>query len=395
MKIKCLFFCICILNILAVSAFAETNTEHSQISRKLSIPFANPLKNLEANAQMYLTLTELSGFTTDYLNKKFHLDDSAFGRLTQTFFCLYSVGFWGYYSHETAHGEETLKFGAYSARVDFRDWSILVPRYKSEISYYPTSKQLIKIVTAGLNQEEYEAFLVNQMTIKQVSFDRGLSFLFRKFSTATYDIYSSTKIDVVKEGDVGIYSAELKNSGIKLSARDISLQSALSAVFSFKTYDSLHAVYNYLWHGKRSTDSTIIRFKGYEFTPPLIQYVMTERGGFFNLTSALLNKKSSMDISLGTDLGSWTGDVDNIRFGFKMNELISLGPVEISPFGYINLKRTKVEHNGSLVGTELFWKINKNFGLNVRIAYSDNDIMEEARGNENGLIINSALSFSF
>jgi hypothetical protein len=395
MKIKKVFIFLCIINILAVSAFAETGASNLPINRQFYIPLADPFNDLEANARSYLTLTELSGRLTDHFNGKYSLDNSFSGRLAQTLFNGYSIYLWGYLSHEKAHAMFQSKYGGYSWKLDFNDWSLGVPRYRSEMSYNPTSQQLIRLVAAGLNQESYEAMLIDQMTPRRLSFDRSISFLFRQFSTAAYDIYSSRTIDVDRQGDLGIYSAELKRLGINLSPQSISWQSAISGLLSMKSWDSFFAIYNYLGNGRRTTEATVFKFKGNEFTPPLVQYILTDRGGFINLTSTWLREKKSVDFSFGSDLGNLTGDVNVMRLGLKANNLHSLGPIGISPFGYVELERSSFKYSGGLVGIEMLWKINKNFGIYARVAYSDNDLLEKTRGNESGFIFNSAVTFNF
>jgi hypothetical protein len=141
-------------------------------------------------------------------------------------------------------------------------------------------------------------------------------------------------------------------------------------------------------------NSTIIRIGKYEFTPPLIQCILTERGTFFNLTSTMLNENNYLDFSFGTDLGKWSGDVDNIRLGVKANNLFSLGTIDFSPFIYANSKRSSIKYNGGLIGLGISWKINKNFSLDTEVLLSDNDILAKTR-DENGFVIKSGISYRF
>lgn len=371
---------------LILASLVEADTE---FKREVNIDLVNPVENSDANAKLYLSLTELSGKGLDVLNKKFSLDNYLAGRIGQIFADMYATGFLGYYSHEFAHTREWLRYGKYGWKVDWADWSLLVPHFRSSVYYIPTNNQKLRLVAAGLNQEEEDASLVNQKTLRKLPFDQGISFLFRKFSTATYDIYSSSAgLDVDNLGDIGLYSLELKKAGINLGSGDIKAQAAIASLLSFKSWDSLAAIYQYLANGRRVSNSTLLDLYGNKVSPPIFQYIMTPRGGYYNLTSTLISGSgTTTEFSFGTDLDFlWPGKVDNLRFGAKVNNLFSIGPIEFSPFGYLNVKRTELSYLGYLAGIEAEWKITKEFSFTGKVSSSDNDLVEDTKGNSNGLM---------
>jgi hypothetical protein len=367
----------------------------NEFKRQIDLDLTSPIENSNSNAKLYWSLGESFGGGLNYLNKKYGLDNSGWGRTGQTVLILPVIVISGWLSHELAHARELRKVNPqFKWSIDWSTWNPY-PKFQSTLTVVTPLQEAIA-ASAGLNQEEQDALIVYQNTIVRMSWDQAVSFIVRKLSAPLYDVYSGMAIDL-NDGDLSKYVEDLNLLGIGISKSDIYCQATLSALLSYKSWESFFATYRYLARGQRVSESKLIHFSnGLKLSLPLVQYIMTENGGYYNFHSTLITGKRNIDFSLGTDLDFlFPGKVNNLRLGGKIHNLFFLGPVDFSLSGYLDLKRSDLSYSGSYAGLGVDYKITKQFSLTGEIAHNSNDLVKKSEGHDNGPIFYLGLRYQF
>jgi len=366
--------------------------------RFIALEFGDPVDDAEANAQLWFSLNQIFGRVSDQLAAQRGLDDHVAKRLGQFLVLGHLNLAIGYYSHEWGHARVGRALGPYEWWIDLTEWFILgFPAYRARLSYKPTAVEDLCAVVAGLNQEEFDAYVIHRKALEEITFDEGFAFICRKLSDVTYDVYGSWS----PTGDVSRYKRNLGLMGIHLSDQAFLAQAALADLLSVKLWDSFRAVGNYLAKGERTTECTTLKLRGVEITPPLVNFYMTPDGGFYNLVSFVNPAgRNPIELAVGTDV-DFIGDgrLDCLRIGGKYCDIkpwdTEPAP-RISIFAYLDVNRSDRARRGYSAGIEVSYPAADRLALTARIEYSDDDVVENVvKGKGSGSRFTAGLSWRF
>jgi hypothetical protein len=248
---------------------------------------------------------------------------------------------------------------------------------------------------AGLNQEEYDAYLAFKESADSMGFDESMAFSFRKFSTLTYDMYTGRAFGYHHPGmigDVESYTSLLRSKGIPLSGQTFILQAAISDLFTFRLYEAWIGNWRYLRYGERERKNFAWRPGRWTILPPLVNWYLTTRGGFYDV--AVFSDPPGpgfLETRIGWDsdfLGG--GDVDRIRLGGGYSRAHSLGKsvqVRCMPSGYATLRRSDAHPVGWITSLEAAILAFNRAEIGFRMEYGHGDLVEHvAKSKAEGLL---------
>lgn len=369
--------------------------------RHIVLDLSGPMDDAESNARLWLSLNQLFGKGSDLSAERHGWDGRPEGRIGQLLALGYLNLLIGYYSHEFGHARVDRALGPYEWSIDLRDWSMGWPVYHGYGCRSTDSSEEIRSVAGGLNQEEYDAYLMHEKTLQSISFDEGFAFICRKLSDVTYDTYADFNPDVDHEGDVWRYKRCLSKRGIHLSDEAFLLQAVIADLLSVKLWDSFRALRNYAMRGERTTRCTTFNLRGVEITPPLVNFYMTPDGGFYNFV-CFLNPagRKPVEIALGTDV-DFIGDgkLDRLRVGAEYNDLrpwVMEPCPRIGVFAYLDVDRSDLGRRGLSAGVDISCPVTEKSTFVGRYEFNTNDVVENvAKGKKNGSRISLGLGWRF
>lgn len=356
--------------------------ESSSTERKFILDFVNPLDDFEANSKLKYSLNQLSGKGLDYLNNKADLDSGFIERFGVLALGAYLSEILELTSHEGSHIREGRRYGEYDYGFKLKSFTNFSRNFYLQFGYEPTDEQFIKERMSGLNQNEYNSYILFENSRNNLTFDNGLSFLLAKFWDVGYNVSSNESEDI---NDVKKYLWLLNKKDINLSKGSYLIQSLIADLLSVQTWDSAKSVFNYLKTGRKNLKPTIFKIRGVEFTPPLINHYLTSDGGFYNITSFINpNGDNSVRMSIGTDVNFiGEGEVNSLRlgvkyYGFRLGN--SQRAPKVNPFVSFDF-RTK----GYSIGTDTRIPIKDKIELTGKYEYNKNDTLENTvKGKNNG-----------
>jgi len=208
-------------------------------------------------------LCNLTGEWQRYADESLDFRSSAPKRLANVVTCFYLNRAFSYYSHEVAHNYFCARKGTSSFRVDWSDWSNLVPEYiHSDWSinwedadfeaYLRGDKQVIikmkKMMLlssqSGLYQQKFNAIKATRYSVLsgQIGLNSSASYLVNQFEEPLYILLSnmSPTCEVSEQGyfvrykvnDVSGYIEYMKDLGIKISLNEWLAASFISTFLS-------------------------------------------------------------------------------------------------------------------------------------------------------------------
>jgi len=375
--------------------------------RILTLDLSNPLRNYEANSNLFLSINQLSGRTNDFLGIRLNGDDYRWSRI------LLLCGSWwlsvgeSYYSHEIAHLFRPRKNGLECyVDIDMYDWwSNLWPRFEALVSSYQemTEEDFLGVIVEGLNQNEFNSFNKWLLTVRQnqIFLHDAVSFLVEKLLDIEYildvgfdDLTPRRKIDYITFleychlinlwNDIDLYTIYLSNfKDIELKKTEYLGQTMLADFLSLYTWESTFLIIKYLFSGNRYSSPWKIEFNdNLKILPPIINLYATSNGSFFNSTSLIqVGKGHNIFLSFGLDADRvGGGEVDCFRLGMTYQDL-NIARFSFAPFCNINTTRS-LKYKGSSIGTCINFKINENILFRTKYEYNDNDIIENVVKNK-------------
>jgi len=364
--------------------------------RKLILDFQNPIENFEANSSLWFTANQIAGKGNDLLGIKCGLDENLLGRIALLSLDFYTDHITTITSHELSHIREGKESNIYSVKFELNSFDF-TQNFPGRFKNTPTIEQDLREKIAGLNQNEYNSYILFKNNLDTLTFDNGITFLVTKFLDSYYNLSNRHKAD---EGDVKQYIALLNQKDINLSRKEYLAQTLIADLLSFYTYDSLSSIGNYLLTGERTTDVTPLNIGSTELTPPLINHYLTTNGSFYNITTVINPQgEHPLELSLGTDIDFiGDGNVDRLRFGGQYHQ-INLGKgkhaPKISPFVYCNFNKS-FDPKGISLGTELAIPLTKSSYISIKADYDKNDILENRiKGKDNGFNITGNFTIDF
>lgn len=386
--------------------------------RILILELSNPLKNYEANSNLFLSINQLSGRANDFLGMRINGDNYIWSRV------LLLCGSWwlsvgeSYYSHEIAHLFRVRKYGLIcDVDIDMNDWwSHLWPRYKALVWSYRemTDEDFLGVVVEGLNQWEFNSFNKWLLTVKQnqLSLDDAVYFLVEKLWDIEYildvgfdDLTPRWKLNYIAflgycdvrnlRNDIDVYTIYLSNfKNIELKKPEYLAQTMLADFLSLHTWESTFLIIKYLFSGNRYSSPWKIEFNdNLKILPPIINLYATSKGGFFNSTSLIqVGKSHKIFLSFGWDADRvGGGEVDCFRLGVTYQDL-NIARFSFAPFFYINTTRS-LKYKGASIGACVNFRINENILFRTKYEYNDNDIIENIVKNKDaGSLITSGFA---
>lgn len=301
----------------------------------------------------------------------------------------------GHYTHELGHEIHRKGWS-----ISLADWGSPWPWPRFNHGRYPAGTRLgieerIAVTEAGLNLEEYDAYLAFKESTGSMSFDESMAFSFRKLSAVTYDTYTGRSFGYHQPGmtgDVEGYTSLLREKGIPFTGKTVLLQAAVSDLLTFRLYEAWIGSWEYLRHGKRERANFAWRTGRWTLLPPLVNWYLTPRGGFYDL--ALFSDPPGpgyLETRLGWDsdfLGG--GDVDRIRLGGAYSLTHRLGkPFEArcAPSAFATLRRSDAHPVGWIAGLETGLLIFERAEIATRLEYGRGDLVEHiAKSKAEGLL---------
>ncbi|HDK42676.1 MAG TPA: hypothetical protein ENG87_04800, partial [Candidatus Pacearchaeota archaeon] len=355
----------------------EIKQEKIMPDRKIVLDIADPTKNFEANANAWYSANQIIGKGSDLLGVKAGLDNTLLGRIGLLGLSSALSHHLTHASHEFGHIRVGEKIGSYEWRFEPNSIFALDNNWTKTLNKHPTDNQGIRKAVAGLNQNEYNAYVLFKNNKNQLTPDNAFSFLSTKTWDIGYNLGTSYKVPT-ESNDVDNYIRFLNKKGIPAKKSDHLTQAILADALSIQTWDSFRAISNYLKTGNRVTKPTVFKWGETEFTPPLINLYLTHEGGFFNTTS-IVNPEGEhpIEVNLGYDadfIGG--GRVNTMRIGGQYNNIRLADNLRLSPGAHINLERKSLEPKGFSAGAELEWKINNKSSIIAGLKYNQKDIME-------------------
>lgn len=374
-------------NYVLLEEIKDVKKEQTLPNREVSFYFNNLLTNFEAGTYFLNSMHEVKSYGLNQIvsqakNRKI----SRVGIVTIDFLL---SSFLKFLSQEFGYIREGKKYGDFNVSLNFRKNGLL----RKQFNYYPTTDEYLNYISGGFNNNEYDSYLLYKNSTNELTFDKAMSFLVTKL--ANLDNYFSFRFEEYKKAGK-VYVDTLKLKGINLSDNDFFTQSILADLFSLHTWYSIIAVKNYISNDNKIYQVPMLKLGRVELTPPLINHYLTNRGGFYNLTSIINpNSKHSLELSLGTSadfIGA--GEVDVFRTGLKYNNLLS-NKLKLSPFLALTSNK-KTRSNNFSYGIEAKLKLLKNTSLLFKTEYNKNDILEnEIKGKNNGWSTSFGISIKF
>lgn len=392
-------------NIYDKYSFISGNEQLSE--RVLMLDLSNPLKNYEANSNLFLSINQLSGRANDFLGIRLNSDNYRWSRILLLFGSWWlSVGE-SYYSHEIAHLFRPRENGLKCyVDIDMNDWwSHLWPRYKALVSSYRemTDEDFLGVVVEGLNQWEFNSFNKWSLSVKQnqLSLNDAVYFFIEKLWDMEYilhvgfdDFTPRWKLNYIAflgycdvrnlHNDIDVYTIYLSNfKNIELKKTEYLGQTMLADFLSLRTWESTFLIIKYLFSGNRYSSPWKIEFNdNLKILPPIINLYATSKGGFFNSTSLIqVGKSRNIFLSFGLDAdGVGGGEVDCFRLGVNYQDL-NIAKFSFAPFFNINTTRN-LQYKGASIGMCINFRINENILFRTKYEYNDNDIIENVVKNK-------------
>jgi len=362
--------------------------------REITLDFANPLDNFEANANAWYSTNQLMGKGSDLAGIKLGWDKNIFGRIGQALVLTYGAFGTRYISHEIAHNYKSRWNGHSVLSFSFDEFTSLgFPAVEKNMYTHdlPIDDDIFQIA-AGLNQSTFNSEMLFGRSFGNLTFDEGISFLVNKLEKSKY-IVSGVDKNLSDQGcldDIDEYLKLLNKKGINLSKSKLKMQSILADILSIYSLDSIRAAGLYVIKGERSVEPFTLSLFGKDFTPPLISHYLLPGGGFYNMIIFVNPKgKNPLELNLGTDVDFiGDGQVDSLRLGGKYHGLrLSEGKhaVTLGPFAYLNLNKS-FDYKGFSIGTGAHLKLTDNVWLNAKVEYNKDDIIENiVKGEGKGL----------
>ncbi|GAI26034.1 unnamed protein product, partial [marine sediment metagenome] len=128
--------------------------------RKFEIDFISPKHSFEANSNLWNTSNQIFGKGNDYLGINLNWDKNLAGRLG-----LFSTSFLVNYisrfcSHEVGHYWAGNLFGKYDMKFELNSFFNLDKNFPKKNHYSRTNEERIIGGIAGLNQDEFNSYLI-------------------------------------------------------------------------------------------------------------------------------------------------------------------------------------------------------------------------------------------
>lgn len=378
----------------AVSLFAQSPPTGFPESRPKTLELEySPIADPENNARLWWSFNQVFGWGSLHLGEA-GADRHWSGRLGQFIGLAYLNLAVGHYTHELGHNIHRRGWS-----IDFTEWGSPWPwpRFTHGRTSVVRSDNWMFTLQGGLNQEEYNAYHAFKASAGSMSFDESMAFSFRKLSGITYDVYTGRvfgyRPNPWSKGDVGNYASLLRTRGIDLSDGEFYLQAAVSDLLTFRLYEAWIGNWRYLRHGQRERSDFAWRPGGWTLIPPLVNWYLTPRGGFYDI--ALLSDPPGpgfLETRIGWDsdfLGG--GDVDRFRLGGGYSLSHRLGESFLArcmPSGHATLRRSDGRPVGWITGLESGMLAFDRAGITFRLEYGRGDIVEHvAKWKEEGLLL--------
>ena len=387
-----------LISLAGIANAEEIKTENLMPERKIVLDMANPVTDVEANANAWLSANQFLGGLSDYLGIKKGLDNTLLGRIGLLGLNHTLSHHLTHTSHEFGHVRVGEEIGSYEWR--FEPNSLFTPddNWTKTLNTYPTNNQRMEKAVAGLNQNAYNAQVMFKNNKNQITPDNAASFL----STHSWGLWYNAGLinsPPTQSNDVDNYIRLLNKKGIPTKKSDHLTQEVLAKALSIMPIlDNARAIYDYLKTGNRITKPTVWKWGETEFTPPLINLYLTPKGGFFNATSFVNpSGEHPIEMNIGMDADPiGKGEVNTLTVGGQYNNFKLINNFMIHPHASIDLERKSLKPKGFSAGVGLELRISDNAAITTDIRYSEDDIMENTvKGKDNGYNIKTGVIYEF
>lgn len=292
---------------------SEIRTE-APLRYGFTLPLRSFLTHFDGSADLYVSFQQLGSWGIE----RWHSPRNQWYIRTAEIL----IGSWyhlmmGHYSHELGHDLNSDYYDdSFERSINLLEWEPFPwPRYNRSYSeynaieklmdqnsvhikdwegWYEFQEQEFNRVLGGLNLEQWDGRLLYLNTHDVMTWDEGMAFLSRKLSAITYDLYSGYFFDAEPggfdpelEGDISVYLWELDRRGIEQSRRQFYLQGIPASLLSFRMWESLYHGVRFWAGGTRYYEPFRWTFNDWTVTPPLVEWYLTTRGGYWNLVLPL------------------------------------------------------------------------------------------------------------
>lgn len=382
----------------ALPASPDANGFPDAGPKTLGLDFAR-LSDPDNNARVWWSFNQAFGKASQAIGGA-GADLAWGGRLGQFLGLAYLNLAIGHYSHELGHNAHLRGW-----TLDASEWGNPWPwpafnhGARCDPGYCDDPRDWIQEAEAGLDQEEYDAYHAFSHSLSGMGFDESMAFSFRKFSILTYDVYTGRVFGRRDpNSDTYDYKTLLRRyEGIRMSGQAFILQAAISDLLTARLWEAWIGNWNYLRYGARETPNFAWRAGGWTVLPPLVSEYLTPRGAFYDI--AVFSHPAGPGVwetRLGWDadfLGA--GKVNRVRVGGGYSRTVPVGgsiQATFTPSAYSTLRRTGMVPVGWFAGFEAGFRFLERIGVDGRVEYGKEDIVEqEAKWKAGGLRASSGL----
>jgi hypothetical protein len=267
---------------------------------------------------------------------------------------------------------------------------IIVPKQDKE-----TIDRLLRIIQAGPNQNMLNALdSFNRSQRGQEQVYRTIDRLIAQLSQ-TY--YINTDFDDSMGHDHRQTVFFLNEKGMDVSLKRLRSNNWMLNLANPTNWTDLYSVL-VSFIGRGEEEISPLRFRVSETVSiglPYLSHFFTPKGEYATLTEYVLYRDTPIEISLSTDL-SFTqknSELDILRLGTKLYDLETrVYGIKLSPYGAINLSRSRLEGIGFQFGTEFevpmdtLFTLGKNtYSIIGKFELNNGDLKAETEGKRTGL----------
>ncbi|MDZ7316569.1 MAG: hypothetical protein ONB24_10630 [candidate division KSB1 bacterium] len=379
----------------------------------VTVELRDPRGSFEANAHLWEALNYGFSRAWKIADERLKLSPSLGPRLFLLGASLWSNSMLRYYSHEIAH-EYIYQANEFklSGKPNFSRWtSSYLP-----IFYYPRwekqpndlrkydDDQLLFAVTAGLNQDEWNARTLWRRELDEKSgYYSAAGYLLTKFRDVAYLLTAGSEERPFASGqslaqlsqriyleapnlydDVNLYRLAMLNKGITVTNAELLRQNLAADLLSAKTWESLYALTRFALYGDQRGIRLPLQFH--------VGYYLSSNGGFYQAEFPFQVFSRRAILSLGKPAGS-RNSFHNLRLGIESYSIPIGANLQLAPFGFWTFSE---QNPGGAVGAQIQVCSCRRFIPWIHISFAKNDMLENRiKGEKNGFELKLGLSKIF
>ncbi|MDZ7371018.1 MAG: hypothetical protein ONB12_07610 [candidate division KSB1 bacterium] len=378
----------------------------------VTVELRDPRGSFEANSHLWEALNYGFSRAWSTTDGRLKLSRSFVPRLFLLGAFLWSNSMLRYYSHEIAHEYIYRNDGfKFSGKPNLSRWTgtylpiFYYPRWEkqpNDLQKYDDD-QLLFAVTAGLNQDEWNARTLWRRELDEKSdYYSAAGYLLTKFRDVAYLLTAGSEERPFASGqslaqlsqrvyneapnlydDVNLYRLSLINKGITLTNAELLRQNLAADLLSTKTWESLYVLGRFAFTGDKSSIKLPVQLN--------VTYFLTAAGGFYQAEIPLHVFAHPAILSLGKP-ASRRDFLRRIRIGIEAYPIALAPKLQIAPFGWWTFDSI----HGGAAGAQIQYGTPQRLAPWLRLSFAKDDLVENhVKGKKNGFELTFGLSKAF